>query len=217
MSATSSEEKIAATYGLIWTYFHAKKWDELKRLYFSDAFVSFDTNSVLYPSALVMFYRAFSELQSPFVIQEIKQNPAISHLQEKIELFEKTEKNIFDHKMFKDSLKTYEKYKKSPFISGLLNASLFGSGYLYLGQMQSALTAFLLLSLLALSLRACVKQKNWGLCFLIFSVFTGFYWGSIVGAEEAASYYNQTLHTFVFDPVFQKEGLYPELMITHAP
>jgi hypothetical protein len=211
------EEKSKAFYGLIFTYFLAKKWDELKKLYVSDHLESLDGSAAYFQDALIMFYIAFKELQVPFVTQEIGSIlDKDSKIKDTFSIIDQLKIGSIQDQRLLDAHKMFLDYKKSSLKASLLNL-LPGAGYLYLHQKQTALTAFLLMGLLGLALFQLTRQKHFASAFLVFSIFTGFYWGSIVGANQNTDFYNQTLFSSLFDPLLKQHKLYPELLITHAP
>lgn len=211
-------EKSAANYGLIYTYFLAKKWDALHQLYISGILDQIDQSAPYFNDLLWMFYIALKEKQLPFVCDNIKsylcQNKDV---EKKLQEFEAITTASFEKSAYKAIYQNYLHTKKSSALASFLNLIVPGSGYLYLGQYQSALTAFVLLSLLLWALHSCFSQKQKAAAFLVFSVFVGFYWGSIVGVTESCKLYNQSLYTFYFEPILVKEKLYPESQITYAP
>lgn len=212
--AKEPDEISLAQYGLIFTHFLNKNVTELKNLYLKGALQKLDQGAPYMKDAALMFYSTFKEAKIPFLTFELKhyldQDPL---LKSKLDLFEAiTTDKAHTHPAYT----TYQDHKKSPLIAGALSL-LPGGGYLYLHQYQSALTAFLLLSCLGWALYALCRQQQIAGALIIFSIFTGFYWGSIVGSTQSAAFFNQTLYRACFEPMLTSEKLYPELNIHYAP
>lgn len=216
--STTKEEKSKATYSLIFTYFIAKKWDMLKTLYTHGACEDLDKNAPYFKDALLMFYIGLKHEAMPFIVQNLKthlyQDP---ELKVKLELYDAISQVNFSHSTFNDSYKIYQTHEKSQTLAGFLNLIMPGCGFLYLGQIQTWLTCFLTLSVLLWGFYHALKTKHFAQSILIFSIFSGFYLGSIVGAKLEAITFNQTLYTSIFDPVLKDNKLYPEQNIHYAP
>lgn len=123
----------------------------------------------------------------------------------------------FSSKDFVEELRsTYKAHRKSPAKAQLLNTVLPGAGYLYLGQKQSALTAF---CLNALFIGATYHFYNHhqiaaGTIFLSFEC--GWYFGGIFGAGLEAKAYNERLYEELATPVLHQRRLFPILNLKHA-
>ncbi len=113
-------------------------------------------------------------------------------------------------------LEDYNKRKKSIGRAQALNALMPGAGYLYLGQKQSAITAFLLNGLfIGTSVYFfCDGNIPAGVIFTTFEA--GWYFGGIYGAGLEAKYYNERLYEQLATPMMNKEGLFPVLMLKYA-
>lgn len=216
--STNQEEKSKATYSLIFTYFLAKKWDLLKNLYIQGACEHLDKQAPYFKDALLMFYIALQNQHMPFIVQNLKhhlyQQP---QLKLKLELYEAIVQGHFSHTGFNDFYHIYQTHKKSQTLAGFLNLTVPGLGFLYLKQLQTSLTCFLTLCVLIWAFYHALKTKRFAQSILIFSVFAGFYLGSIMGAKLEAITYNQSLYTSIFDPVLKDNKLYPEQNIQYAP
>jgi hypothetical protein len=116
----------------------------------------------------------------------------------------------------KPFLDSYNHQRKKPGRAQLLNAVMPGAGYLYLGQTQSALTAFFLngLFLWATSHFYLHNQIAAGTIFLSFEL--GWYFGGIFGAGLEAKYYNERIYEQLATPVMNNERLFPVLMLQYG-
>lgn len=110
----------------------------------------------------------------------------------------------------------YDKNAKSPFVASALNAVLPGSGYLYLGQKQSALTAFLLNGLFTYQAASFFRKGQTAAGLITASFECGWYFGGIIGAKEGAILFNERLYEASADQYIEKNKLYPFLMFEYG-
>ena len=218
LSAQTVDERSMAAYGLIFTNYLAKKFETLQSLYASGLFEELDKNAPYFEDAILMFYVAFEKSQAPFIFQNLKsylyQNPA---LKTRLELYHAICQANFANNAFNEHFNVFKAHEKSQILSAMMNLAVPGSGYLYLGQVHTALTCFLLLGFLLWGMHHAFKTRHFAQGVLIFSIFSGFYLGSIVGVQQAAEHYNKTLYTAIFDPLLQENQLYPDQNINYAP
>ena len=116
----------------------------------------------------------------------------------------------------KEIITHYDKHAKSPLIASTLNAILPGSGYLYLGQKQSALTALLLNGLFTYQAIAFYNKGQTAAALITASFESGWYFGGIIGAKEGAILYNERLYETSADTYIEKNKLYPFLMFEYG-
>ena len=115
-----------------------------------------------------------------------------------------------------DVLAAFNKYKKSPSIAGFLNATIPGLGYLYIGQKQSAFTAFCLNALFISSTGYFFYKGNVPAGIITLSFETGWYLGGILGAKEGATLYNERLFETHAHYQMRDHKLFPILMLQHG-
>ena len=113
-------------------------------------------------------------------------------------------------------LTIYDKEKKSIPKAQWLNTFLPGAGYLYLGQKQSAFTAFTLNGLFIAATYYCFHQGNVPAGVIMASFEAGWYFGGIYGAGEEAKLYNERLYERAATPIMNREGLFPIFMLNYA-
>jgi tetratricopeptide (TPR) repeat protein len=113
-------------------------------------------------------------------------------------------------------LEDYSARKKSVGTAQGLNALLPGAGYFYLGQNQSATTAFFLngLFIAASAYFFCDGNIPAGVIFTSFEA--GWYFGGIYGAGLEAKSYNERLYESMASPMMNRERLFPALMLNYA-
>ncbi len=115
-----------------------------------------------------------------------------------------------------DLEKTFSTYKKSPLTAQALSAAIPGAGYLYVGQYQSAFTAFSINALFIGTAAYFFTQRNLPAAILTVSFETGWYFGSIYGAGEAAKTYNERLYEAHTSPFMEEKKLHPLLQIEYG-
>ncbi len=113
-------------------------------------------------------------------------------------------------------LTTYTLEKKSVGKAQALNAVLPGAGYYYLGQKQSAITAFLLNGLFIGASTYFFIDGNIPAGIIFTSFEAGWYFGGIYGGGLEAKYYNERLYERLTTPMMNQEGLFPVLMLNYA-
>lgn len=113
-------------------------------------------------------------------------------------------------------LHTYDAHKKSVGTAQALNAFIPGSGYLYLGQTQSAVTAFLLNGLFIWSSVYCFQKGNVAAGAILASFEAGWYFGGIYGAGQEAKFYNERVYESIASPMMNEKRLFPILMLHYA-
>ncbi len=113
-------------------------------------------------------------------------------------------------------LKAFNKYKKNPSLAGFLNATIPGLGYLYIGQKQSAFTAFCLNALFISSTGYFFYKGNIPAAIITLSFESGWYLGGILGAKEGAMLYNERLYETHAHYQMRDHKLFPILMLQHG-
>lgn len=106
-------------------------------------------------------------------------------------------------------IKDFNKDKKSIATAQGLNALLPGAGYLYVGQKQSALTAFLLNGLFIAAAVHFFTHGHTAAGLIVTSFESGWYFGGIYGAGEAAKLYNERLYEDKAITTLNNNNLFP--------
>jgi hypothetical protein len=120
------------------------------------------------------------------------------------------------HKESHNIMRTYQKSAKSPFKAAALNAFVPGLGYLYLGQKQSAFTAFCLNSLFIASAVHFYQVGNLPAAVVTLSFESGWYAGGILGAKENAKLYNERLYESLYSNHMKKNNLFATTMLSYG-
>ncbi len=110
----------------------------------------------------------------------------------------------------------YTSAKKSVTKAQLLNTFIPGMGYLYIGQKQTSITAFLVNGLFIGASYYFFHNGNIpaGAIFTAFEA--GWYFGGIYGVGEEAKFYNERLYETYATPVMNQTKMFPAFMIRHA-
>ncbi len=111
---------------------------------------------------------------------------------------------------------SYELERKSISKAQSLNAVIPGAGYLYVGQKQSALTAFLLNGLFIAAAVHFFNKKEYAAAIITTSFEAGWYFGGIYGAGEAAKLYNERLYESKACRMLKRDNLFPVLQIQYG-
>lgn len=129
---------------------------------------------------------------------------------------ESMEENASSTPSLSSFLQEYQTHKKSVGKAQLLNALLPGSGYLYLGQKQSALTAFLLNGLFIAASVYCFDHGNIAAGVIFTSFEAGWYFGGVYGVGLEAKCYNERLYETLGCHLMREQRLFPILMLKYA-
>ncbi len=121
-----------------------------------------------------------------------------------------------DRPYLDEFLYEYDSRKKSVGKAQALNAFLPGAGYLYLGQKQSATTAFFLNGLFIAASTLFFLDGNIAAGIIFTSFEAGWYFGGIYGAGLEAKAYNERLYESMATPMMNRERLFPALMLNYA-
>lgn len=113
-------------------------------------------------------------------------------------------------------INNYDRHKKSISKAEWMNAVLPGAGYLYVGQKQSALTAFLINGLFIAAAVHFFHKGNTAAGIITTSFEAGWYFGGIYGAGEAAKLYNERIYEKKAYETLSKEKLFPVLMLQYG-
>jgi hypothetical protein len=113
-------------------------------------------------------------------------------------------------------LNQYELEKKSTQTAQLLNVFIPGAGYLYVGQTQSAITAFLLNGLFIWASCYFFQHGNTAAGVIFTSVEAGWYFGGIYGAGQEAKFYNERVYERLATPMMNENRYFPILMLKYG-
>ena len=213
-------------YQILLCYFLGKKYYDVIQLFESSALYHANQKFPAYHDLLIIMYESYLELgesqKANYIMRIMKHyypetadklNISSALLDGDFDTLKKTD----DLGTLKDPivnlLENYEVNKKSVNKAQWANAILPGAGYLYVGQKQSALTAFLLNGLFIYATVHFYSKGNYPAAIIFGSFETGWYFGGIYGAGEAAKMYNERLYEKTAYSILDRQKLFPVLML----
>lgn len=120
------------------------------------------------------------------------------------------------HPDIQNLLSDYNHQKKSTTKAQLFNTVLPGAGYLYLGQTQSAITAFLLNGAFIWASCYFFQHGNTAAGIIFTSLEAGWYFGGIYGAGQEAKFYNERVYERLATPMMNENRYFPILMLKYG-
>lgn len=120
------------------------------------------------------------------------------------------------HPEIQKLLTEYNLEKKSTKTAQLLNTFAPGSGYFYLGQTQSGITAAALNGLFIWASVYFFQHGNTAAGIIFTSVEAGWYFGGIYGAGQEAKLYNERVYERHATPVMNENRYFPILMLKYG-
>lgn len=216
-------------YGILICYYMGQKYDQAIAVFQSSGLTRISTEFASLHDLLVILYDCYTQThqltQADHILQLFNQYfPDQSmdlYLSKSVmtadfaalSLIEETSPS---RPYLSDLLQEYQTCKKSVGKAQLLNALLPGSGYLYLGQKQSALTAFLLNGLFIAASVYCFDHGNIAAGIIFTSFEAGWYFGGVYGAGLEAKCYNERLYETLGCHFMREQHLFPILMLKYA-
>lgn len=218
------ERKEELYYDILFSYYLGKKYPEVLDTFEHGALRHVAPSFPTYHDLLVILYDTDLQLN-----QMEKGERILNHMQERYP--ETAEKLKLSGDLIKGNLEALEKnsnpdiqtlltqYKasmKSVGTARALNALLPGAGYYYIGQKQSALTAFLLNGLFIWASVHFFQKGDLAAGIITTSFETGWYFGGIYGVGLEAKLYNERLYEQLATPLMNEKRLFPILMLNYA-
>ncbi|MES2198618.1 MAG: tetratricopeptide repeat protein [Chlamydiota bacterium] len=222
------QRQIELQYEVLLCYYIGKRYSEVVQ--------TFDTSGLRFVGAefsashdlLIILFDSYNHIKEPEKAQKIldymqvhypeeAQKLALSQsLQEgNIPLIEQVA-TLPNYDYLSSLLSCYEKEKKSVQKAQVFNALLPGAGYLYVGQKQSAMTAFLLNGLFIGASYYFFHKGNIPAGIIFTGFESGWYFGGIYGAGEEANFYNERMYEKCAAPVMNQHKLFPILSLRYA-
>lgn len=126
------------------------------------------------------------------------------------------EKVAPSHPEIQKLLNDYNLEKKSTSTAQLLNTFVPGTGYFYLGQTQSGITAVLLNGLFIWASVYFFQHGNTAAGIIFTSIEAGWYFGGIYGAGQEAKLYNERVYERHATPMMNENRYFPILMLKYG-
>ncbi len=217
-------------YQILLCYYLGKRYDETTDLYNQSNLYTVDRSFPAHHDLLMILYESYIKTDN-----QLKATHILRILQDEYPETAKklafstavTEGNLSALKNYssenhpqkiemKETLSAYDTQKKSIRKAQTLNMVLPGAGYLYVGQKQSALTAFLLNGLFIAASAHFFYQGHIAAGIITAGFETGWYFGGIYGGGEAAKFYNERLYETLVHPKMQNEKQFPIFMLRYG-
>jgi hypothetical protein len=221
-----NDRKLEIEYEILLCYYLGKKYTDVAYAFEQSPLRNIDQGFPACHDLLVILYDTYLQLNEPGKAEEVltlikRYYPETA---EKLTLstaltranLPKIETFTPEYPFLQEFLTSYEQEKKSIAKAQTLNAFLPGAGYLYLGQRQSALTAFLLNGLFIAASYHFFHRGHLAAGIIFSSFEAGWYFGGIYGAGEEAKFYNERLYETKATPFMNQKGLFPVFMLNYA-
>jgi TM2 domain-containing membrane protein YozV len=212
---TSDERKIEAQYETLLNYYLGKRYPETETAFDESDLKTVSINFPAFHDLLVILYDTYLHLDHP--------EKAAHVLNLTAQYFPETHKNLLQYTSLKEVKPSnhpiwtaYQENKKSPLLAPLLNALIPGTGYLYLGQIQTAITALLVNGLFIAAAIFFFKRKAYAAALIFLSFEAGWYFGGIHGGKRGAKFYNERVYEQIATPYMNREGIFPIYQLKHA-
>ena len=224
-----NERLLEVQYQMVLCYYLGKRYQAAITAYNHSRLYTVNTSFPAYHDLLIILYESYLETGDETKAQHTLRTLSryYPHTAKKLELatiliegdlcaIEKESLNNPSKTYLSEILNAYEAKKKSVHKAQTLNMILPGAGYLYVGQKQSAITAFLLNGLFIAATIHFFNKGHIAAGIITTSFEAGWYFGGIYGAGEAAKLYNERLYETLAYPALNSNGLFPVLMLKYG-
>ncbi len=223
------ERRREIDYNILLSYYLGKRYDETIDTFSNSSLKDADSTFPAFRDLLIILYECYVQTGRDSQASELQQllKKYDNHTAEKLRIAAALstgdvprlaqiaatppEKPYLD-----EFLQFYRGKKKSIGRAGLYNAMLPGAGYLYVGQKQSAITAFLLNGASIWASYEFFSRGYTAAGIITTSFEIGWYFGGIYGAKESARFYNERLFEENAAYVMRRQKLFPILMLNYA-
>lgn len=213
------DRKQEIEYNILLCYYLGKKYDDVIESFEKSSLCYVDKSFKAFEDLLIILYESYHELKDKEKTKKILEllEESYPDTEKKIKLstalmdadVDALSKDYTNNLQIRHLINDYNKEKKSVHTAQLLNVFIPGSGYLYIGQKRSAITAFLLNATFIYASYQFFKNK-WTAAGVITASFeAGWYFGGIYGAGEEANYYNERLFENMATPMLNEKKLFP--------
>ena len=213
-------------YHILLSYYLGKRYEQVAQEFIHSSLYTASTTFPAYHDLLIIMYESYLEAgdedKADYVLRIIKHHYpetakrleiATTLIEGNLDQIRNLAREDSSKTYLTNLLENYDTKKKSISKAQTLNAILPGAGYLYVGQKQSAVTAFLLNGLFIWAAVHFYSKGNIAAGTIFTSFETGWYFGGIYGAGESAKLYNERLYEDNAYPALQRNHLFPVLML----
>ena len=220
----AANRQLEIQYEILLCYYLGQRYDEVDQTFQQSDLANVDQSFSAYHDLLIILYDTYDHLsdseKAAHVLELIKQQEPETYDTLAISTaMRRADFTLLDHierPELTTLLDAYEEKKKSPTTAATLNAFLPGSGYLYLGQKQTAVTAFLINGLFIASSVYFFKNGPIAAGIVTTSFEAGWYFGGIQGAALQAKCYNERLYERMATPAMNQNKLFPIFQMNYA-
>lgn len=220
------ERRLQLEYDTMLSYYYGGKYPEAVYTFNNGPLRVAHPSFTPYQDLLVMLYDSYNKIEEPDRADKIMDYmettyPAIAQKLALSKILLKGDIPALQevapsHSDIQNLLNQYEFEKKSTRTAQLLNVFVPGAGYLYVGQTQSAITAFLLNGAFIWASCYFFQHGNTAAGIIFTSIEAGWYFGGIYGAGQEAKFYNERIYERLATPMMNEKRYFPILMLNYG-
>lgn len=227
LAASNPERKREIEYDILLTYYFAgNRPEEVIRAFKESSLADVDATFPAYRDLAIILHESYLQtgdyLRADNLLQLIEQESPqtgkqlyLSEAMTKADFPALEELSRTDPDV-NEFLNLYYQDKKSPATAQALNAFIPGTGYFYLGQVQSGFTSLFLNTLFITAACLFFQNNNPAAGVIAIGFETGWYFGGIYGAGLEAKLYNERVYERHAYPFLQEKELFPGMMLRYA-
>jgi hypothetical protein len=221
-----TDRRLETEYDIALCYFLGKKYLDCIKEIENSELVAVDGNFVAFSDLLLILYDSYRhecmEEKAQHILSLIERFDACD--KDKLILLNLVENGCVNelsclpldcerNQFITNCMSNYQLEKKSVRKAEFLNAICPGAGYWYVGQKQTAFTAFLVNSLFIAAGVEFITHGYEAAGIITLSLESGWYLGGIYGGGLAAKSYNEHLYRIYAERITTSEKLYPAMML----
>ncbi len=216
----SEERKLEMQYEILLNYYLGRRYKEVEHAFDESDLSQISVDFSAFQDLLVILYDTYFQLdeteKSSHILGIIEQHDPKLH--QNLILYSALQKADLPavEKMSPALFKAYKEQKKSPKTAAMLNAILPGSGYFYLGQLQTALTALLMNGLFIAAAVYFFRRRPIAAAIIFLGFEAGWYFGGLQGGSSQGKLYNERVYEQIVTPYMNHEGIFPIYQLKHA-
>jgi len=229
LASTNLERRSELFYDTLLCYYLGKKYSDVVETFEKSPLQNANARFPAFCDLLVILYDSYLQIndlhRAALILETLRKfYPEAAETltlysslsQGNVESIETLSETYPERSYLRDFLTTYRDQKKSVAKAQFFNAALPGAGYLYIGQGQTALTAFLINGLFIAASWYFFESGNTPAGIIFTSFELGWYFGGIYGAKEEAKAYNERIYERIASPMMTREKLFPVLTLKYA-
>jgi hypothetical protein len=226
LPSSITDRKLQLEYDTMLCYYYGRKYPETVYTFDSGPLTTVNPSFTPYQDLLIILYDSYLNLQESDKADKIMDYmemtyPAVAQKLALSKILLKGDIPALEaaapaHPDIQALLDQYELEKKSTRTAQLLNTFIPGAGYLYAGQTQSAITAFLLNGVFIWASCYFFQHGNTAAGIIFTSIEAGWYFGGIYGAGHETKFYNERLFERLAAPMMNENRYFPILMLQYG-